>query len=78
MSEKVNQPAHYQSALIEVIDIIDGFHLDFYEGNVLKYLLRHNRKDGIYDLKKAKWYLDRLIKMKEERANTDVSNLDLG
>lgn len=61
MTEKVNQPAHYQSGVIEVIDIIDAFKLNFYEGNIIKYLLRHDRKDGIYDLKKAKWYLDRLI-----------------
>jgi len=76
MTEKVNQPAHYQSGVMEVIDIIDAFHLNFYEGNVIKYLLRHDRKDGIYDLKKAKWYLDRLIEIKEKRANKDVSNLD--
>lgn len=65
MSEKVNQPAHYQSGAMEVIDIIDAFKLNFYEGNIIKYLLRHDRKDGIYDLKKAKWYLDRLIEQKE-------------
>ena len=76
MSEKVNHPQHYQSGVMEVIDIIDAFQLNFYEGNVIKYLLRHDRKDGIYDLKKAKWYLDRLIEQKEKRANIDNSNLD--
>ena len=76
MTEKVNHPQHYQSGAMEVIDIIDAFHLNFYEGNVIKYLLRHDRKDGIYDLKKAKWYLDRLIDQKEKRPNIDNSNLD--
>ncbi len=66
MTKKVNQPAHYQSGVIEVIEIIDAFNLNFYEGNIIKYLLRHNRKDGIYDLKKAKWYLDRLIERIEK------------
>jgi len=61
---------------MEVIDIIDAYHLNFYEGNIIKYLLRHDRKDGIYDLKKAKWYLDRLIERKEKRPNIDNSNLD--
>ena len=75
MTEKVNHPEHYQSGVIEVIDIIDAFQLDFYEGNVIKYVLRHNKKNGIYDLKKAKWYLDRLIQLSEE-SKLDVSILN--
>lgn len=61
MSEKINHPEHYQSDSMEVIEIIDAYQLNFYEGNIIKYLLRYNKKGGINDLKKAKWYLDRLI-----------------
>jgi ribosomal protein L37AE/L43A len=53
---------HYAPMPIQLFDIIDAFGLDFYEGNVLKYLLR--RKDGVSrveDLRKARHYLDRLI-----------------
>lgn len=62
MKEQVNHPEHYQSQNIEVIDIIDDFSLDFYKGNVVKYVLRSGKKDKeIQDLKKAHWYLSRLI-----------------
>lgn len=62
MKEQVDHPEHYQSQSIEVIDIIDNFSLDFYKGNVVKYVLRSGKKDKeIQDLKKAHWYLTRLI-----------------
>lgn len=38
--------------------------------NVLKYLIRWNRKDGLIDLKKAKDYLERLINEVENEQNT--------
>lgn len=71
--ETVNHPSHYQSkAGLEVIDIIKAFTADlegeeaFCTGNVIKYICRWKSKNGVEDLKKAKWYLDRLIKQVEE------------
>jgi hypothetical protein len=52
--------SHYQRA-IQPWDIISEWDLDFWEGNVLKYLLRWKHKDGVQDLKKAKHYLEYLI-----------------
>ncbi len=69
--EKVNSPKHYKSALMEVIDIIEAFRLNFSRGNVVKYLLRAGSKteEGIddldkeiEDLEKASWYLSRELK----------------
>jgi hypothetical protein len=51
---------HYQKA-IQPWDIISEWELDFWEGNVLKYLLRWKFKDGVQDLQKAKHYLEYLI-----------------
>jgi alpha-ketoglutarate-dependent taurine dioxygenase len=51
---------HYQKA-IQPWDIISAWELDFWEGNVLKYLLRYRFKDGVKDLEKAKHYLEYLI-----------------
>ena len=53
--------SHYQKNEIQPIDIIDANKLGFYEGNIIKYVLRYKNKNGIEDLKKAKWYLDRMI-----------------
>lgn len=66
--ETVNHPSHYQSKSgLEAIDVIDAF-CDglngieaFCTGNALKYLCRWKSKNGLEDLKKAQWYIDRLI-----------------
>lgn len=63
----VNHPKHYNQSGIECIDAIkaatgDGF--EFYlQGNILKYLWRYRYKNGAEDLKKAEWYLKKLIEV---------------
>ena len=76
MSDMVNHPKHYQSTNgLEVIDVIDAFTSDLTgikaldTGNVLKYMCRWKAKNGIEDLKKAKWYLDHLINTIEKKEN---------
>lgn len=64
----VHKPAHYQTSLgVEVIDIIDEFFADNYNlGNVLKYLLRADKKGYRQrDLEKALVYLTREVKRGE-------------
>ncbi|MCK8617539.1 DUF3310 domain-containing protein [Fructobacillus sp. M158] len=46
---------------MQVFDIINDFGMDFYEGNVLKYLIRYKKKNGLDDLKKCRDYLDYMI-----------------
>ena len=63
-SDPIN-PLHYKQGGIECIEAIkaatgDGF-ISYVWGNVLKYLWRWPKKGGVDDLKKARWYLDRLI-----------------
>lgn len=70
-SDNVNHPSHYQSDKYETIDVLkdmlgdEGFQ-GFCMGNVIKYCWRYKRKNGTEDLKKARWYLDRLIKERED------------
>ena len=60
--EMVDHPSHYNQGKIEVIDAIEDWELNFCEGNVIKYVARHRHKsEPLEDLKKAQWYLDRLI-----------------
>jgi len=64
---KVNHPPHYNAGKIEVIDAIVDWGLDFIEGNVVKYVTRAKHKgDELGDLKKARWYLDYLIRRLEK------------
>jgi len=44
-----------------VSDFIHEFNLDYFQGNIVKYVVRHKQKNGIEDLEKAKWYLEKLI-----------------
>ena len=63
--ETVDHPSHYNQG-IEVIDFIDSWDFNFTVGNIIKYVSRHKHKENpLEDLKKAKWYLDRLIKKYE-------------
>ena len=52
---------HYKDLKIQPWQIITANGLDFFEGNVVKYVMRHKSKNGIEDLKKAKHYLDYMI-----------------
>lgn len=68
MGDAVNHPDHYKSASgMEVIDVIKNFTVGLKGivavcvGNILKYVLRFPKKNGLEDLKKARWYLDYLI-----------------
>src|SRR5260370_5445226 len=54
-------------------DIIDEFGLDFYEGNVVKFVIRWRKKGGVEDLRKARRYLAELImRHAEEEVNKPV------
>ena len=52
---------HYESR-IDPLDYISANKLNFMEGNIIKYVTRWRKKDGVTDLLKARDYLNRLIK----------------
>lgn len=70
----VNRPAHYAQGDIECIDAIrsavkelKGF--DAYgTGTVIKYVWRHAHKNGVEDLRKARWFLDVMIENTTENS----------
>jgi hypothetical protein len=53
-------PDHYKRGNIEVIDFILDQNFNYLEGNIIKYVSRYKDKNGLEDLKKAQWYLNRL------------------
>jgi len=68
--EMIDHPEHYNSGKIEVIEFIKslGIDEDFCIGNAIKYISRYKHKDDpLGDLKKARWYIDYLIKQLEEK-----------
>lgn len=78
-TDMVNRPAHYQSeAGLEVIDVIEAFTSDLTgieatdTGNIIKYICRWKKKNGLQDLEKAAWYLNHLIEHVKAAENYEV------
>lgn len=66
-SSAVYRPNHYARYAIEPITFIHENKLPFMVGNVVKYVMRYDAKDGLQDLQKAKRYLEMLIASEEGR-----------
>lgn len=68
LRDPVEHPAHYTFGKIEVLDAIEDWGLDYHRGNILKYLVRAGKKGDklIEDLRKARFYLDRYIRLHQE------------
>ena len=64
--DQINNPVHYNHSGIECIEAIEAMTENMsgatapHAANVLKYMWRHEYKNGLEDIRKAKWYLDRL------------------
>lgn len=80
-SNAVDHPAHYQSETgLEVIDVMEAFTFDLKgaeaigTSNVIKYICRWKKKNGLEDLKKARVYLNRLIDHVEKLEKLEKEN----
>lgn len=69
--DSVAHPSHYAGGCrIEPIDFIEDHQLPFHLGNAVKYIARAGRKDPaktVEDLQKAMWYIERYIKVLQEK-----------
>jgi hypothetical protein len=78
MEDSVNHPRHYTIGRIECIDYLKdsmshSAYEGFLEGNAKKYLHRYRVKyNPIEDLKKAQWYLNKLIEHEEEKQSAET------
>ena len=67
MSDNVNHPNHYTQGSVECIDALDAATQGLMgieavcTANAIKYLWRWKHKNGVEDLKKAQWYINRLL-----------------
>ena len=71
-NDMVNRLSHYTAGKVECIDAMEaavtglGGMEAVLTAQILKYIWRWKRKNGVEDLRKAEWYLNRLIAMKED------------
>lgn len=68
--DPVYHPTHYETGKFECIDVMrealgDSVVKDFCIANSFKYIYRHKRKNGVEDIKKAKWYIDKYLELEE-------------
>lgn len=69
MEDVVNHPVHYGAGSpYECIKVLQEWmppeeFKGFLRGNVIKYLCRSEKKNGTEDLKKAQWYLNKLVEV---------------
>ena len=70
--DSVEKPIHYNAGGIEAIDAILAATNDlsegYLQGNILKYVWRYRYKNGVEDLKKAQWYLNKLIEVYNDKS----------
>jgi C4-type Zn-finger protein len=66
-------PAHYKQGNIETIEYILDQDMDYLEGNIIKYVSRYKFKNGLEDLKKAQWYLEKLIEEQGGQYELDIN-----
>ena len=73
MIDNVNHPSHYTQGGIECIDALKAATVGktgieaVCVANVIKYLFRYENKNGLEDVRKAQWYINRLIQELEEK-----------
>lgn len=59
--------SHYKVQQIQPWDFIAANGIGFLAGNVIKYVARFDKKNGVEDLKKARHYLDKLIELEQAK-----------
>ena len=70
VNDNVNHPSHYETGSFECIDVMletQGKEAvkNFCLCNAFKYIYRHNNKNDLEDIQKAKWYIDKYIELSE-------------
>lgn len=59
---------HYKNQAIQPVEYIHANNLDFFEGNVVKYVTRWRNKNGLADLEKAKHYIELLMQLESDES----------
>jgi len=75
-NDSVNHPAHYTAhpSGVECVQITE--HMNFNIGNAIKYLWRSEHKNGIEDLRKSVWYINREIERLERINENQIELFD--
>lgn len=72
VADNVNHPAHYETGKFECIEVMTEVMgkeavADFCLCNAFKYLYRTKRKNGVEDIEKAQWYINKYLELVSTR-----------
>jgi hypothetical protein len=65
--QNIFRPKHYVDWKIDPITFLMLNNVPFAEGNIIKYIMRWKKKNGIQDLRKAIRYIEMLIELEENK-----------
>jgi hypothetical protein len=64
---------HYKDLPIQPVEYIHANALGYFEGNVIKYITRWRKKNGLIDLQKAKHYIELLIELETRKTDKECN-----
>ena len=67
---------HYKDLPIQPVQYIHANALGYFEGNVVKYISRWRKKNGVADLEKAKHYIELLIELEARKADANCGGIN--
>lgn len=68
--------AHYGLGRLQHWDIVSMFDLDYFQGQITKYVMRFRKKNGVEDLEKAGHFLEKLLELEKAKMRTAVVGLE--
>lgn len=68
---------HYKELDYQPWDFIDENNIRYLEGNVIKYIVRHKKKNGVQDLEKAKHYVQKIMELEESEDRCNMSDVSV-
>lgn len=71
-------PPYYTRWKIQPLVFIAENNLDFLRGNIIKYIMRYDAKNGLHDLEKARMYLERLTVLEKDKQNNSKESINHG
>lgn len=57
--------SHYKGGPLQHWDVVHAFELDYFQGQITKYVMRWKDKGGVQDLRKAQHFLEKYIELKD-------------
>lgn len=65
---------HYRKLPIQPWDYIAANNLDFFQGNIVRYVTRFRDKNGVEDLRKARHFLDKFIELETAKEKDNAAS----